>query len=119
MAAIVAGAAVALVTSACTYSPVCSSNLVPGLIITVVDSVTGAFVADSASGTVVSTAHDWGDTLSVGYPGQTLEGAWERAGKFNIDVARPGYNDWIASSVEVTKDGCHVQSVRLLARMQK
>ena len=119
LVAILAATTLALVSSACTYSPVCSSNIVPGLVVTVVDSVTGAFVADSASGTVITTAKDWGDTLSVGYPGHTLEGAWERAGTFDITVSRPGYNDWIASSVVVTKVGCHVRSVQLLARMQK
>lgn len=95
----------------------CTQSIQPGIVVTVVDSVTGAFIADSASGNIYSPA--FADTLSVGYPGQTLEGAWERTGNFRVTVSRPGYNDWIQAGIVVTKDVCHVQTQRITARMQK
>jgi len=48
-----------------------------------------------------------------------LEGAQERAGSYDIEITADGYRTWNRKGVEVEMewDGCHVETVRLEARM--
>jgi hypothetical protein len=64
--------------------------------------------ADTA--TVVAS----GDSTSIGL-------AHERAGSFTVSVSAPGYRPFTASDVRVEKtpDGCHVQTNRIVARLQR
>ena len=44
--------------------------------------------------------------------------AFERSGTYSVEVNAPAYQLWRVSSVQVTKDECHVQTVELVARLQ-
>ena len=47
-----------------------------------------------------------------------LVGAPERAGTYNVTVARSGYHTWVQTDVVVTADECHVQTVLLRAELE-
>ena len=47
-----------------------------------------------------------------------LNAAGERVGTYEVAVSKPGYATWIKSSVRVTKNECHVNTVQLTALLQ-
>jgi len=86
------------------------------------------FVRDSSSGAPIgrgskATAADGIFVATATYPGGTqddlpLSLAHERAGTYTVVVTKPGYRDWRASGVRVTRDECHVITVTLTARLE-
>ncbi|MBT5045162.1 MAG: carboxypeptidase regulatory-like domain-containing protein, partial [Gemmatimonadales bacterium] len=40
-------------------------------------------------------------------------GAWERAGTYEVSIAREGYHTWMQSGLVVNEDDCHVIPVNL------
>jgi hypothetical protein len=44
--------------------------------------------------------------------------ALERPGTYDITIAGEGFEVWTAKDVRVTKGACHVNTVRLVARLQ-
>jgi hypothetical protein len=80
------------------------------------DSVTQASVATGAHGVVQSGAYV--DSLHLSFDG-VLEGG-DQLGTYEITLERPGYHDWIRTSVQVTRKGpCgNVIPVRLTALLQ-
>jgi len=49
----------------------------------------------------------------------TLSGAYERPGTYTISISLPGYVEWKVSDVNVTRDECHVFTVRMDAFLTK
>lgn len=49
----------------------------------------------------------------------TLSGAYERPGTYTISISLPGYVEWKVSDVNVTRDECHVLTVRMDAFLTK
>jgi hypothetical protein len=48
-----------------------------------------------------------------------LAGSWEQPGTYLIFVSKPDYHTWWVDGVEVAPGGCHVQTVRLQARLAR
>lgn len=99
---------------------VCTSELRAGIDVTVLDSVNdGAVTADEV--TVVVRDGPYADSLRV--TGAAARGsvplAFERAGRYTVEVRASGYLPWVQERVEVTEDECHVTTVRLVARLQR
>ncbi|MGQ0642906.1 MAG: hypothetical protein ACT4P6_19340 [Gemmatimonadaceae bacterium] len=100
--------------SACLDYPVggaCTDILLPGLRAVVRDSATNAGLAATAvafarAGTFVDTLRSTGDSVMVG--------ADERAGTYRLEVFHPGYQSWSRDGIHVTRDQCHVKTVRVL-----
>src|SRR5690348_14952296 len=91
----------------------CTAVVVPGLVVEVRDAATGQGIA----GQVVVTARDRGYVDSLRAPELNaprdpvypFQGAYERAGVYEVSVASPGYTAWRRQGVRVRKqDECHV-----------
>lgn len=107
---------------ACSDSPsglACTAEIRPGILLEIRDSTTDLPAAFEAE--VVAQAGTFKDTLRI--PGQPLPtssevvGAFERPGTYSLVVESPKYLPWSRSGVRVTAGPCHVNSVRLTARL--
>jgi hypothetical protein len=67
-----------------------------------------------AEGTI--TEEDYVEVLQI-FGDDTMAGAGERAGTYDIRITKPGFNEWTASQVTVTADECHVRTVGLEANL--
>ena len=99
---------------------VCTMQFSFGLNVYVKDSLTGAWAASGA--TLVSRDAQYADSSSVPSNRSDLDslpllGAGERAGVYLVTVRKAGYVDWVQRDVRVTADECHVNSVKLTARL--
>ena len=93
---------------------VCTEEFVYGISIAVRDGATGEAAAVGAEGTI--TEGDYVETLGV-FGDDTLFGAGERAGTYDVRITKDGYEDWTAARVTVTADECHVRTVFLQANL--
>jgi hypothetical protein len=112
-------AAVAVLSSGCGAGNLVASCAAPpslSVVVTVRDSISGSAAADSATGTLVGDTVN--DTLLHG-DSLTLQGG-NQLGTFTVTIERPAYLTWVASNVQVTKEGpCgNVIPVQLTARLQ-
>ncbi len=90
---------------------VCTEELRPGIIVDVLEEGTGLPAADGATLTVHDGDYD--ESSTEAYEGRTMAGAWERAGTYDVAVAKPGYHTWVRTGVVVRADECHVITVHL------
>ena len=115
-----------LLTVSCTdYDSVyCTTEALAGIAIEIRDDITDEPLAENAI--VVVTDGAYSETLMVtAYEGSgsssayLVAGAYERAGTYDVNVTLEGYTDWSRSDVEVMSGLCHVETVRLTARLVK
>ncbi|MYB05748.1 MAG: hypothetical protein F4Y24_05275 [Gemmatimonadetes bacterium] len=108
----------ALLVHGCDLFPivVCTDQLVYGIEVTVRDSTTGELLTSDPTG--VLTDGVYRETMEAIGPG-SLWGAPERPGTYDIEITAQGYRPWNRQGVEVVmdRDGCHVETVELEARM--
>lgn len=106
-------------------SRVCTADFRFGLVVTVVDSLTGgpptSAVLIARSGTFVDSVGPFTPQPVVlnGPPVLNLPAAGERAGTYDLTVRAPGYRDWTRTSVRVTSDECHVRRTVVTARVRR
>lgn len=99
----------------------CSAEARPGIAVTAVDARSGAALGDF---TVVLHPEAPGagapedSSRAAPAPSAVWYGASERAGRFALRVTRAGYRAWDTAGVVVTRDVCHVQTVRLTAPLE-
>ncbi len=111
-----------LFASACdTAEPdiVCTLEARPGIIIEARDAVTGEGVAGAVG---ILTDGDYLETMFIPEEDDVsprLVGAYERAGTYDVIVAKEGYTTWRMRSVKVERDECHVMTVHLEARLER
>jgi hypothetical protein len=55
------------------------------------------------------------DTLYFG----PFDLAYERAGRYDLEIQAPTYRPWRLTGIRVTENECHVQTVPVQARLQK
>lgn len=95
----------------------CDDDFRPGIVLTVVDSISGGPVPGEAT----ATATDGAYVESVAVPGDTpFTLAENRAGTYDVEVTAPGYQTWMATgvTVQVSGNSCSVRRVRLTALLQ-
>jgi hypothetical protein len=98
--------AVPLAAGACgVFDPqMCSANVVPGITVLIVDSVSGE--PRAAEAVPVARERAFVDTLEPAViRGNVLisrQGAHERRGIYDVVVRAPGYLDWVRTRVIVT-----------------
>ena len=123
-AATALGLALAIAASAlaCDDSPSglsCTAEVRPGIILEIRDSTSDLPAAYGAL--VLAQAGAFEDTLRI--PGEPMPtsssvvGAFERPGTYTVVIENPKYLPWSRSGVRVTSGPCHVNTVRLTARL--
>ena len=103
----------------CDFTGACTTSVEPGLIVHVVDGVTGAPAAHGASAWAIEDEYQ--EELRNPAPedptAERLYGADEREGTYTVSVGKPGYQLWMREGVRVRGDGCHVRTVDLETRL--
>jgi hypothetical protein len=103
----------------------CTPNILFGLQVTVIDSITSA---PPSSATLIARSAAYVDSVGPQAPLSpvvdgvvlVLSAASERSGTYDLTVRAPGYRDWTRTGVRVTQeDQCHVRTVALTARLRK
>jgi len=101
----------------------CTPNILFGVNVTVVDSLTDA---PPSSARLIARSAAYVDSVEAQAPTPlvtgvllTLGAAPERAGTYDVTVRSPGYREWTRTGVQVTAEECHVHPVALTARLQK
>ncbi len=92
---------------------VCTAQFVFGISATVTDAGTGANITPGSYLVVREGAY----VDSVSAMGDFLAAAGERAGTYTVTIGRSGYSSFSQSGVRVTRNECHVNPVRLEARL--
>lgn len=113
---IVAGAALSIGCNSLT-STVCTDEARAAISVEALDSVTNASVGAGAR--IIASDGAFADTvITVENFGGSYGLAHEREGSYTVTVEQEGYAPWSRSDVEVTRDECHVRTVRLTALLQ-
>lgn len=110
---------VAVAASSCNGSPTgCDLILLPGIRVTVLDSISGRrLTADEV--TVVAVDGAYADTARVGSLG-TFDAVFDREGTYQVRVAGPGYVTWSREGIRVEdRHECGTQPIDLTARLQR
>ena len=94
----------------------CTTEARPGLVVTVLDSVTKAQISGARvtarNGTTTDVVPDpWAATSAYSL-------AFEKPGTYEVTVEKSGYRTWVRTNVRVTEDECHVKTVSLTALLQ-
>lgn len=116
-------ASVPLLT-ACPETPfegqACTTDVRPAVEVSLVDARTGAGL-NANGATLIVRDGAFVDSVRVDFPfpTQVVGGvAWERPGRYDVTLRKPGYREWQARGVRVGKDECHVKTARLEARLE-
>lgn len=117
------GCAGALALGACDSPPMpeaCTPNILFGLQVTVVDSLTNG---PPPSATLIARTAAAIDSVGPVPPDPiggwlVLNAAMEREGTYELTVRSPGYRTWTRTGVRVGKEGCHVRPVAVIARLR-
>jgi len=89
----------------------CDTAILPGLQVTVVDSLTEENLAPEA--TVVARDGEFAETLAPA--GESYLGAEERPGTYTISAAHADYEEWTREGVRVEATSCGVRTRRVTA----
>ncbi|MDE2982680.1 MAG: hypothetical protein OXU74_15935 [Gemmatimonadota bacterium] len=93
---------------------VCTAQYVYAVTVEVQDSLTGGPPGSTPTGTL--TDGEYQETMES-YGGRFLQGGGERPGTYDIEVRAEGYRPWRVEGVVAGHDGCHVESIQLVAEM--
>lgn len=93
---------------------VCTDQYVYAVTVEVQDSLAGGPLGSAPTGTL--TDGGYRETMES-HSDQFLYGGGERPGTYDVEVRADGYRLWRVEGVEAGHDGCHVDSIQLLARM--
>jgi hypothetical protein len=101
-----------LTVGACgTTEPVfCTQEARAGINVTITDALSGNALA--AGSTLTIREGDYVERSTEAF-GNVMAGARERAGTYEVSIAREGYHIWTQSGVVVDEDECHVITVTL------
>ena len=104
----------------CNAAPTaCTASIEPGIVVAVRDATTQQPVARGAVAQLSSGSYSE-TLLEHGFSnGQltSLAGAFERPGTYQLKVNQQGYAPWSEDNIVVSKDTCHVITVKLEASL--
>lgn len=104
-------------------SSICTDEARPSITVVVLDSITGEGRAAGASVVLQEGAYRDSTARPVQAQAPADSIYWgtnthERTGTYTVRVRRAGYAVWERENVQVTGDICHVQTLRVRARLQ-
>lgn len=102
----------------------CNDSVEPAITIDIIDKATGDFIACDARVVIEDTGFSVEIPPYVDAYGEcdntyTLQVAHERSGVYDVHVFKDGYLDWSMYSIEVTSGICHVNTVHIIAELEK
>lgn len=104
-------------------TPICTDEARFSIALVIVDSMSGE--GRAAGSTVVLQDGAYQDSTSrppaAPVPSDSIYFATntvERAGTYTVRVRRPGYALWEQQNVQVLQGACHVETIRVRARLQ-
>lgn len=108
-----------------TIEHACTASIEHALEVRVEDALTGAPIAEDAIALAREGA--FSEQLRVvgwmpsgpGRVATTLGGADERPGTYEVEIQRSGYARWDTTAIRVRKGPCHVETARMVARLQR
>jgi len=110
--------AVSSVLSGCTGAD-CTSILLWGISVTIVDGATGNRFTGDVTVTVTDGSYTETESPPLLPAGPRVSNlAGERPGTYRVEVRAPGYVTWIRTNVRVRQDDCHVRTVHLTAELE-
>src|SRR5437867_4156179 len=116
-------ALVVSILSACSEPTACTLTVSPDVALIVIDSVTGHPAASGAAGQIqdgnyhdVFRPYTWRG-LPPNVTLLSLQAGGDRGGTYLVTLDKPGYSHWQAANLSVRRDGCHVQTVTMTARL--
>jgi hypothetical protein len=96
----------------------CTLDIRPALRVEVQDSITSAPAGQGAR--IIAKDGVYADTVEVDGP---FDGPYrladERSGIYTLTVEQEGYRLWSRSGIRVTDNECHVETVSIVARLQR
>lgn len=96
---------------------VCTTEARPAIHVEIRDAITNTSVA--GDGRVIATDGAFADTV-VTMTGLVVVGlAHERPGQYTVTVEQAGYQVWTRSGIQVRDGTCHVQTVSVVALLQR
>jgi hypothetical protein len=95
----------------------CTDELRPALSVDIRDAASGEFVGAGARAIAVDGSY--ADTAFAEMTAFPYHLAFERAGSYTVTVERSGYQTWTRSAIVVSEGRCHVQTVVVIARLQR
>ena len=111
---------VALAVGANACAQGCDAVLKHGIVVTIVDGTTGNPIEGEVTVTVTDGSYSENVNPPFFPPGaRTAVLAAERPGTYRVEVQAVGYLPWVMSSVHVSRDDCHVETVALTARLTR
>lgn len=120
MRVILLGLGLGLGLLGCNAAPMaCTASIEPGIVVEVRDATTRQPIARGAVAELISGSYHE-TLLEHGFSnGQllSLAGAFERPGSYQLKVSQKGYTAWSQDSIAVSKDACHVVTVKLEASL--
>ena len=102
----------------------CTTSVEPGIVVEIRDAQSGAPLAGLARGAARDGAYL--DSLKSGAfsdPSDPVgsmssrQAAYERPGRYTVEVQRAGYEPWTRTGVRVRRGVCHVETQRLRANL--
>ncbi len=98
----------------------CTTVVVPGISVRVLDARTQLPLACESSGWVIEGPYQapMHAACMEPHPDDQLKGADERAGTYTVVISSRGYRYWSRSNIVVTRDCCHVHTVELVALLE-
>ncbi|MGH7469148.1 MAG: hypothetical protein ACRENP_14420 [Longimicrobiales bacterium] len=97
---------------------ICTMEARPAIAVEPIDRSTGRLIDGMV--TVIVRDGIYTDTAQarVQRDAPTISAAYERAGTYIVQVLHPRYREWESGRVPVTRDECHVRTVRLRAELR-
>jgi hypothetical protein len=106
-------------SAAATSPPQCAGILIPALRVTIVDSLTRAFIG--AGSTLIARSNTEVDTLVQPAAAPNSEAIFigSGVGSYELAIRKAGYDEWRRSSIVVAAgiDGCHPSTADVEAKL--
>lgn len=106
-----------LASGGCQLFNGCDPISLPGISVTVLDSISGEPLAPGGA-IVVATDGAFADTAVGLSDGRTYVGVRDRGGVYRLEVSSPGYATWVQRGVRVERPQDCSRTIELTALMQ-
>lgn len=98
---------------------ICTADMRPGFVLTLVDSLSDQPISGAGSMRLLITSPVYSDSLIAPTLSAGWATAWERPGIYSVTADVDGYQPWRRDGVAVSHGICHVITARVVAKLQR